>query len=52
MSASFSPELPCAPDTAAFVADVTVPDGTVFKPNEKFNGSTLLRAEPDSVIQR
>ena len=26
--------------------------GWLFKPNEKFNGSTLLRAEPDSVIQR
>ena len=26
--------------------------GWLFKPNEKFNGNTLLRAEPDSVIQR
>lgn len=26
--------------------------GWLFKPNEKFNGSTLLRAEPDSYIQR
>ncbi|MBX7209776.1 MAG: hypothetical protein K1X78_15770 [Verrucomicrobiaceae bacterium] len=26
--------------------------GWLFKPNERFNGSTLLRAEPDSVIVR
>lgn len=26
--------------------------GWLFKPNEKFNGTTLLRSEPDSVIQR
>ena len=26
--------------------------GWLFKPNERFNGKQLLRAEPDSVIQR
>jgi hypothetical protein len=26
--------------------------GWLFKPNEKFNGAQLLRAEPDAVIQR
>lgn len=26
--------------------------GWLFKPNEKFNGSQLMRVEPDSVIQR